>query len=81
MPSRTRLRRIVSRNTIASAAFDTGRTMRSSPKPAVELGHVTMFVNEAASPHLADFIDAVGKLVSAILSTTNWLPRVANTAH
>jgi hypothetical protein len=29
---------------------------------------VTTFVNEAASPHLADFIDAVGKLVSAILN-------------
>jgi len=34
---------------------------------ALQALDMTLLVDEAASPHLADFIDAVGKLVAAIL--------------
>ena len=81
MPSRTRLRRIVSRSTIASAACDIGRDNAQFPKRAVEPGHVTTFVNEAASPHLANFIDAVGKLVAAVLDRHLGGARAANSDH
>ena len=59
-----------SRNTTPSAAVDIGTEMRSSPSERVEPRHVPALVDQPASPHLADFVDAVGKLISAILDAT-----------
>ena len=41
--------------------------MRSSPSERCSRVEVAPLVDQAAAPHLADFIDAVGELIAAIL--------------
>ena len=67
MPSRTPLRRTTSRSTTPSAVSGIGIAIRNSDSERCEALHVPPLVDQAASPHLADFVDAVGELVAAIL--------------
>ncbi len=67
MPSRTRLRRTVSRMTTPSAAGDIGIGDAQLVERALEPRHVAALVDDAAVPHLADLVDAVGELVAAVL--------------
>ena len=67
MPQRTRLRRTTSCSTTPSAAGDIGMAMRSSDERELQPRHVAALVDQLAAPHLADFIDAVGELIAAIL--------------
>ena len=50
-----------------SAARDIGMRMRNSPSERCEPLEMAALVDEPASPHLADFVDAVGELIAAIL--------------
>ena len=62
-----RLRATTSRSTTPSARSDIGMRMRNSPSERCSRVDVAALVDQAAAPHLADFVDAVGELVAAIL--------------
>ena len=66
MPSRTRLRRIVSRNTTQRRVRHRSRDLQFAER-AVQPRHMAALIDQAPAPHLADFIDAVGELIAAVL--------------
>ena len=59
--------RTTSCSTTLSADSGIGSAMRSSPSERTQALHVPALVDQAAAAHLADFIDAVGELIAAVL--------------
>jgi len=74
MPSRKRFRRTHSRITIARAASDIGIFDAKLIERAFEPCQVQALIDDAAAPHLAHFIDAIGELVAAILDVDGGRP-------
>ena len=68
MPSRTRLRAHgLAQHDAERRCATSACAMRSSSSERSSRVHVAALVDQAAAPHLADFVDAVGELVAAVL--------------
>jgi hypothetical protein len=67
MPSRTRLRPTVSWRTTLSAASGIGGAMHKFLKRTGEPRHVPPLVDDPPSPHLADLVDPISELITAVL--------------
>ena len=55
--------------------------MRSSASERCEPRHVAALVDQPPSPHLADFVDAVGELIAAILDMHHGLRAAADSGR